>query len=102
MCLNLFFCDFGCLLSCFVQALGSHVGSSVANAESQLLIGQSSLKAGVEEQRTYVTTTVTSFTESTQQLADKLALQTRDVDCFLSSELKQDVPTGTSFMSSCN
>ena len=76
--------------------LRSRVESSVTNADSRLLLDHSSSKSAIHDQRTHVTETVSSFTESMQQMDDKLQLQSEDIDHFLSTELKQDMPTGSS------
>jgi len=54
-----------------------------------------SVKSTIEDQRTYVTNTVSSFNEALQQVTDKLQLQRQEVDHFFTAELQQDVPTGT-------
>ena len=69
--------------------------SSVTSADSRLLLDHSSSKSAIHDQRTYVTDTVRSFTESMQQVDNKLELQSQDVDHLLSTELKQDMPTGS-------
>jgi len=70
------------------------VESSVASADSMLQTDHSSFKSSIEDQRNYVTDTVNSFTNSVQEVSDKLQQQSEDVDRFLSVELQQDIPTG--------
>jgi len=71
------------------------VDSSIASADSRQCADHSSFKSAVTEQQEYVTSTVTSFTASMHQMSDKMQQQSEDVDHFLSTELQQDVPTGT-------
>ena len=77
-----------------MQALRKSVESSVADVSSTLSVDRTSFQAAVEDQRTYVTDIVGGFTESVEQMNSKLQQQSQDVDHFLLTELKQDMPTG--------
>ena len=59
------------------------------------------VESTIQDQCTYITNTVSSFTESVQQMSDKLQLHNDDVGHFLAAELKQDVPTGSLSFVAC-
>lgn len=82
-----------CIL-CILKALRSRLDGSIASANTRQSVDHASFNSTVAEQQEYVTSTVSSFTASLQQMTDQLQQCSQDVDHFLSTELQQDMPTG--------